>query len=71
MDLFPSYKSPPLVTVCKLLERFLNKELAMPLDCPPVCEVVSSFVVFIVLQLSGKVNIKFEIFENNFKLSKK
>ena len=28
----------------------------MPLDCPPVWEVVSSFVVFIVLQVYRNVN---------------
>lgn len=32
----------------------------MPLDCPPVFEVVSSFVVFIVYHDCGFVNIYFE-----------
>ena len=30
--------------------------MIMPLDCPPVWEVVSSFVVFIVLQVYRNVN---------------
>lgn len=43
-----------------------------PLDCPPVCEVVSSFVLFvefIVVHTVGFVNIYFEKNKNKFKLS--
>ena len=37
----------------------MDLRFAMPLDCPPVCEVVSSFVLFdgfIVMQTNGFVN---------------
>lgn len=42
----------------------------MPLDCPPVFEVVSSFVVFIVYHDSEFVNMYFEKYKNKLKLCK-
>ena len=71
MDLFLSYKSPPLATIyVNSLRDFFELRITISLDFPPVCEVVSSFDEFIVLQLPRNVNMFFELFYFIFKLSK-